>query len=77
MNADDGRNDVVEQRLPLSLRKALQQYARELARKMRDASSRNVATEQVETKRRPRRRGRAGGAPGLMDIVLARRCLTK
>jgi hypothetical protein len=76
MNANEGIYDVVDQRLPLSLRKALQQYARELARKVRDATSRNSAKEQVESKPRLRRKGRSG-TPGLMDIVLARRCPSK
>ena len=48
-------------------------FARELARNIRAASSSDGAKEQVESKRRPRRKGQSGDAPGLMDIVLARR----
>jgi len=77
MSADEGREDVVGKPLPRSLSNALQQYARELARKMRAASARNAAKEQVASRRGPKRRGRSGGAPGLMDIVLARRCAAK
>ena len=74
---DDGAGDVVEKRLPVSLRNALQQYAQELAGKVRGSSSKKCAKEQVESKRGPRRKGRSSRAPGLMDILLAGRCPSK
>jgi hypothetical protein len=72
-----GASDVVEKRLPLSLRNALQRYAQELARKVRSSATRNCAKEQVDRKRGSRRKGRSSAAPGLMDVLLAGRCLTK
>lgn len=78
VNKREGNNDdVVEERLPVPLRNALQQYAQELARKVRANSAKKSATEQVGIKRAPRRRGRAHGAPGLMELILAPRCPAK
>lgn len=74
VNAD---SDVVEQRLPLSLRKALQQYAQQLASKVRGSSAKKCAKEQVGSKRGARRKGRSPNTPGLMDVILAGRCLSK
>lgn len=72
----EGATDIVEKRLPLSLRNALQRYARELTRNMRGAAAKKCAKEQVGG-RGARRKGRSRRAPGLMDILLARRCLSK
>lgn len=73
----EGATDVVQKRLPLSLRNALQRYAQELASKVRGSAAKKCAKEQVERKRGARRKRRSPGAPGLMDVLLAGRCLSK
>jgi len=72
-----GANNVVDKPLPLPLRNALQRYARELASKVRNDSTKKCANEQVEGKRGRRRKGLSHDALGLMDVVLAARCSSK